>query len=145
VTKRTARARKRVRRKLKGRDLNGYRSGFEYDLSVSLRRNAKRFGYSWEYECEKFEYTTNHTYTPDFFITTRSGKRIIIEAKGHFLSKERTKHLAVREANPDMDLRFVFMKDNKLYNRSKTKYSDWARKKGFKYSIGEIDKEWYDE
>jgi len=140
-----ARQKKRVRRKLKGRDLNGYRSGFEVTIAQQLRKNQKKQGFHWGYESDKFEYSIVRTYTPDFFVTTKSGKLILIEAKGRFLSSDRTKHKALKAQRPDLDIRFVFMRDQYVSKAKKTKYSDWCRQHGFKYNIGEIDKEWLDE
>jgi hypothetical protein len=34
-----------------------------------------------------------------------------------------------------------FAQDNKI-PRSKMRYSDWAKKYGFEYAVGEIPKEW---
>lgn len=53
--------------------------------------------------------------------------------------------IAVREANPALDIRMVFAADNKLHKHSPTRYSDWCVKNGFKYHIGiDVPREWLD-
>jgi hypothetical protein len=51
----------------------------------------------------------------------------------------------VFEQNPDLDIRFLFMRDNKISKNSKTRYSDWCKKRGIKYAVsehGHIPDEW---
>lgn len=48
----------------------------------------------------------------------------------------------VKDQHPDMDLRIVFAKDNKLHSKSKTMYSTWAKKTGIPYSVGKIPPNW---
>ena len=66
-----------------------------------------------------------------------------LEAKGYFRAEDRVKLLSVRDNYPDMDLRLVFQKDNKVHRTSKMKYSDWAEKHGFQYCVGSIPKDTY--
>jgi len=66
-----------------------------------------------------------------------------IEVKGYLRPEDRTKMLAAIEANPGLDLRLLFSKDNVLRKGSKTKYSDWCNKHGIKYAIGTVPKEWF--
>lgn len=79
-------------------------------------------------------------YIPDFILSSRnySGKKIYIEAKGHFRPEAKRKMVAVKKLHPDLDIRFVF------YSR---KVSDirFAEKHGFKYAIGSIPEEWVEE
>lgn len=58
-------------------------------------------------------------------------------------ASERKKLLDVKSANPDLDLRLVFMRDNKITKRSKKRYSDWAEENGFPWAIGEPPDEWF--
>lgn len=111
------------------------RSGFEERVAANLRK--RRILYT--YEDQRLQYFIERWYTPDF--TLKNG--IIIEAKGYFKSSDRTKMLRVKEAHPDLDIRFLFQADNKLSRTSSTRYSDWATKHGFKYHVGEeIPHEW---
>jgi hypothetical protein len=142
-----ARARKRVRRKLKGRDLNGYRSGFELDTASTLRKKRKKHGFEYEYETVVLEYTIPARlakYTPDFPVTNRSGHVWYLETKGRFVAEDRKKHRLLKEQRPDLDIRIYFMKDNPIRKGSKTKYSDWCRKLQIPYCVGELDIEWFD-
>jgi len=111
-----------------------YRSKFEQGLA----RQLEKAGVDFDYEKESYEYTLVKKYTPDFFLPNG----IIIEAKGKFTSEDRRKHLVIKEHYPQLDIRFVFMRDNRLRKNSSTNYSDWAYKNGYNYYIGEVPKEW---
>ena len=100
-----------------------YRSGLEERLGKHL----DKVGCPFLYEVEKFEYVTRSKYTPDFFLPNG----VIIEAKGFFKPSDRRKMIAVKEAHPHLDIRFVFMRDNTLSKSSKTTYTAWATKHGF--------------
>jgi hypothetical protein len=70
---------------------------------------------------------------------------IIVEAKGKLDRLVREKMALVFEQNPDLDIRLLFMRDNKLSKTSKTRYSDWCEKRGIKYAVseqGHIPEEW---
>ena len=130
-----------------------FRSGLEKEISKQLKK-AKIF-YSYE-ECRiKYKYPIqNKIYIPDFKIITRSGKEIIIEAKGIWLYPDRFKHLLVKEQYPELDIRFIFSNSKKrITKRSKTTYADICNGKGrqkfkgvkWKYSDVKIPEEWLDE
>jgi len=79
------------------------------------------------------------SYTPDFFIPNG----IIIEVKGRLTTHDRKVLLGTRENNPELDLRIIFDKNNRLYKGAKTRYSDWAERYGFIYSLkGKVPEEW---
>lgn len=114
------------------------RSGFEDTLADQL----DKAGAWYAYETERFRYTIQKTYTPDF-VLPRS--RILIEAKGYFTSADRSKTLAAREAIEEQgwELRFVFQKaSNKLNKKSKTTYGDWCDKHGFLWAEGKVPRAW---
>lgn len=48
----------------------------------------------------------------------------------------------VKQQHPEIDLRMVFAKDNKMNKHSKTTYSTWAKKLDIPYSIGSIPQGW---
>ena len=104
-----------------------FRSGLEDRIAKQLDRQ----GIPYLYECSKYPYITESKYTPDFFL--RSG--IIIEAKGFFKPSDRRKMLAVKAQHPELDIRFIFQRNNTLSKQSKTTYGDWATKHGFPYCI----------
>ena len=112
-----------------------FRSNFEKVIDAQL----KRAGISYGYETEKLGYVLEKTYTPDFIL--HNG--IYIEAKGYWEPADRTKHLAVRKANPFVDIRFVFQNPwNKLSKRSKTTYGDWCDKHNFQWAHQRIPEKW---
>ena len=56
------------------------------------------------------------------------------------------KHLLIKQQKPDLDIRFVFQNPNaKLTKKSKTTYSMWADKNGFKWSNKDIPDGWINE
>ena len=104
-----------------------FKSRFEQQFALLL----KKLGVEYSYEKGVVSYVLRCDYKPDF----RVGD-IIIETKGLFDSADRRKHLAIKEQNPDVDIRFVFLRDNRITKTSKTRYSDWCEKHGFKYHVG---------
>lgn len=122
-------------------------SGLERRVSEQLNEEQVKY----EYEPEKFEWRDKNprgycsecggnevfqprTYTPDF----RIGSSIYLEVKGRLTRRDRKILLGVRDSNPDLDLRLVFDKNNKLDKRAKTRYTEWAERYGFMYSLGGI-------
>lgn len=123
----------------------GFRSGLEKKVADFLREHKVEFSY----ECDKIHYKvpeSDHVYTPDFRVKTRSGKLILIETKGRFLLEDRKKHLLIRAQYPNLDIRLVFQNPNaKLDKRSKTTYCMWAEKHGFQWAGKCIPEEWLNE
>jgi len=101
-----------------------YRSGLEDNNAKLLKKKKVPF----TYEILKIEYiepASNHIYTPDFVITTKSGKTILIETKGIWIYEDRYKHLLIRQQRPDLDIRFVFTRSKcRIAKTSKTTYAD---------------------
>ena len=141
------------------------RSGFE-DVIIKQLKNQR---VPFDYEPKKLLYRLSRYYVPDFELPNK----ILIEAKGNFDKEDRDKMLAVREMNPEFDIRLVFQSDgyiNKLsktakkkrldirskrgkvtreeteiLNKNRTKYSDWCIEHGFKYAFGKIPLSWIEE
>lgn len=126
----------------------------KFEIKVASQLVAHNINYKYEaYEYEYFEKIKNgicedcagtHTYKrrwykPDFFLPNG----VILEAKGFFTASNRATLLAVREAHDSIDLRLVFMVDNKINRNSPIRYSDWCEKHGFKYCIKTIPEDWY--
>lgn len=132
-----------------------YRSGLEKDVAEQLRKH--RISYRYEPKDGKIAYTIpskKASYLPDFYITTRSGKTIIIECKGIWVYADRYKHLLIRQSHPDLDIRFVFSNPrSRIRKGSKTTYADICEGKGkgqfkgvtWKYATKKIPKAWYNE
>ena len=112
-----------------------YRSKFEEEIAKKLKGSRAK------YERLILPYYKLHTYKPDWVLPNG----IIIEAKGRFTAHDRAKHLLIQEQQPSLDIRFVFKYDNKLYKTSKTRYSEWCKKYGFKYAFTEVPKKWIKE
>ena len=112
-----------------------YRSRFEEMVASSLCEQGAAFSY----ESVKLKYERQCIYTPDFILPNG----VVIEVKGRWLGSDRTKHIAVRKKNPEVDIRFCFQNAyNKLNKNSKTTYADWCDKNGFLWCHKQIPKEW---
>nr|BAR33913.1 putative endonuclease I protein [uncultured Mediterranean phage uvMED] len=115
-----------------------FRSGLEERIAQQL----KKLGVPISYESFTIRYlrpAKNSRYTPDFVLPNG----IVIEAKGRFLTKDRQKHLQVKEQYPHIDIRFVFSNPNQRISKiSKTTYAKWCQTNGFKYAKETIPKEW---
>jgi len=119
-----------------------FRSKYEANIASNLKKLKIVFGF----ETEKLDYTVPekpHTYTPDFVIVRSDKTKLYIEAKGYLDALTRKKMIFVKNSNPTLDIRFMFMQDNPIRKGSKTYYSDWALKNGFKCTIGkDLPLEW---
>lgn len=130
-----------------------YKSGLEEGIADDLTRRGVVFQYelrSLGYRrrvpsgicdaCGHRKVSQEKKYLPDFFIET---PKIIVESKGRFTGKDRAKMLAVKEAYPELDIRFVFPSNNKLNKNKDARYSDWATEHNFPYHIGKsIPTDW---
>lgn len=132
------------------------RSKLEEQIARQLKDNNIEYKYEDRYD--KLRYTIpamGHVYTPDFSIRTRSGKRIVIEAKGIWDYQDRYKHLLIKQQHPTEDIRFVFQRAGcRIRKGSKTTYRDVCNGrargifKGVTWKYGDkglIPKEWLDE
>ncbi len=103
-----------------------YRSGLEVKIYEQL--TDEKVDFEYEPSDKKIVYTipaSEHTYTPDFVLTTESGKRLYIETKGLWDYDDRYKHLLIKQQYPDLDIRFIFSRSkSKIRKRSKTTYAD---------------------
>ena len=115
------------------------RSGFEDKVAAFLDRKKVKYGY----EEIKVHYTVERKYIVDFSVG-----EIYIESKGYFSSADRGKHLKIKKQHPEVDIRFLFQRDNKLGKKSKTTYSDWCKRHGFEYHVcseGTVPQKWLKE
>ena len=115
------------------------KSGLELTIFKQLKAKSKPI----YYEPISIEYTSPvKKYRPDFILDNG----IIIEVKGYFESKDRSKHLRVKKQHPQLDIRFVFQNPQlRLSKASKTTYAKWCEKHGFKYSTALIPDSWLNE
>lgn len=125
--------------------INGFRSGFEERTKDDLTARGVEHGF----ETEVISYVwpeRKAKYTPDFPIKTKTGKKIYVETKGRFITKDRQKHLLIQKQNPELDIRFVFMRSSdRISKGSPTTYASWCEKHGFKYADKVVPQEWLDE
>lgn len=114
-----------------------FRSGLEEKVADLLFN----LGVKYEYESTKVPYILQCNYTPDFLLANG----VFLETKGHLTEEDRRKMKAVKKANPNLDIRFVFQSPyNKIYKGSKTTYAQWAEKNGFEWAAyHSIPVEWF--
>jgi len=120
-----------------------YRSLLEIEVVKMLDKLKKKAKAKVTYESEALPYILpERLYVPDFVVTRKDGSVLYIEVKGYLDRDSTRKMLAVKECNPDLEIVFLFSKDNPIRKGAKMRYSDWCKKHGFKYSIGEVPEEW---
>ena len=104
-----------------------FRSGLEEkvaDLLVDL-------GVKYEYESTKIPYVIHFSYTPDFVLPNG----VWLETKGYWDAADRRKIKAVKQQNPEIDLRMVFQAPyNTISKKSKTTYAKYCEKLGIPWS-----------
>ena len=113
-----------------------YRSGLEKrvaDLMTEL-------GVLFEYEDTTVPYVIRHNYTPDFHLPNG----VFLECKGYWEPEDRRKIKAVKEQNPELDIRMVFQTPyNRINKKSKTTYAQWCDKHNIPWtSYTEIPMDW---
>ena len=113
-----------------------YRSGLEEKVANLL----DGLGVTYEYESTRVPYTIQHHYCPDFILPNH----VLLETKGYWDAADRRKIKAVKQDNPDLDLRMVFQAPfNKISKKSKTTYAMWCEKHGIAWtSFHNIPIEW---
>lgn len=128
-----------------------YKSGLESSVADSMEEQ----GIEFRYEPKTFEYrkrvvkgvcdacggdktSQRCTYLPDFVVGEQraTGGRVYIETKGFFAPHDRAKLVAVKQDNPDLDLRLIFGSNNKLNKKKDARYSDWCEQHNFPYYVG---------
>ena len=115
-----------------------YRSKFEAGIAATLNKNKVAFSY----ESLDLKYILSCSYCPDFILSNG----IIIETKGYLSKEDRRKMLAVKEANPSLDIRFCFQNAKTKLSRGKKRslsYGQWATKNGFLWCHKTIPADWY--
>ena len=120
----------------KKRKTSKFRSGLEEKVADLL----ESLGISYEYESKKVPYIIQHNYTPDFLLPNYT----YLETKGYWDANDRRKILAVKKANPEIDLRMIFQSPyNKISKQSKTTYAQWCERHAIPWtSFHDIPLEW---
>jgi Phage endonuclease I len=116
---------------------SGFRSGLEEQIQELLSDE----GVDAKYEELVIKYTEpekQRKYTPDWELPNK----VLIEAKGRFVTADRQKHLLIKSQFPDLQVKFIFYNSNAtLSKRSKTTYADWCNKNGFEWADWKKDRE----
>lgn len=115
-----------------------FRSGFEKKIWEEAEGPITH-----EPDSVDIRYTTTSRYIPDFQLPNG----ILIETKGYFPPRDRSKMLKVKKQNPKLDIRFVFQRPNNKITKSKNSimYWEWAERHGFKWADGHIPLKWWKE
>lgn len=114
-----------------------FRSKFEEQIAKAFTS----VGLDFKYESSKLNYQLDCSYTPDFHLPNN----VIIEAKGFLKPADRRKMIAVKKCNPDLDIRFVFQRNNPLAKGSKHTYLSWAEKHGFPACVWpNVPSQWFE-
>lgn len=118
------------------------KSTFEDKIIAELKEANRKF----KYEPIKIKYVIEANYIPDLVL----GNGIIVELKGYFRVDAMTKMIAVKKANPTLDIRFVFMSSKSAVqgakvrkNGTKMTCGEFAEKHGFPYAEKHIPTEWF--
>ena len=121
---------------MKKKKTSKYRSGLEEKVANLL----DGLGVTYEYESTRIPYTIQHHYCPDFILPNH----VLLETKGYWDAADRRKIKAVKQDNPDLDLRMVFQAPfNKISKKSKTTYAIWCEKHDIPWtSFHNIPLEW---
>lgn len=131
-----------------------YRSQFERNIAQWLTKHKVNFAYEAERlvyyqnipngfcrKCGRTDVGKRRVYIPDFVLSLSTGKQRFIEGKGKLDVSQRTKFLALSFL---YDIRLVFMRNNKIYRNSETRYMDWAKCHGIKACVfPDIPRSWF--
>ena len=128
----------RVGQYLKDRNIQYAYECTSYEYDEPLRKNRARCA-----ECGSTHLLRTGWYTPDFFLG--GGGNIIIETKGRFTAADRRKMVAVKRDHPDLDIRLLFMRNNKLTKRSHTTYTEWCDQHDYISAVGMPPDTWLEE
>jgi len=112
------------------------------NLEEDVLRQLSKGALTVSYETARLPYTISRNYIPDFVVVLPSGYTFYVEVKGYFRAVDQTKMRAVKEANPDLDIRFLFQYDKPVRKGAKMTYSDWADKYHFPWAIKKIPRGW---
>ena len=113
-----------------------YKSKFEADFAATL--NKKKIVFT--YETLEIDYEITCCYKPDFILDN-----FIVETKGYFSKEDRRKHLIIKKARPELDIRFCFQNSKTKLSKAKNSisYAKWCTRHGFKYCDKFIPDDWY--
>lgn len=121
------------------------RNAFERDILKDLKSKRRKGNYTFDYESEYIPYILEKRYLPDFVVHKKDGSVIYIESKGYFRPADRGKMLAIKRNHPELDIRFIFYRNDKIKG-SKNRYTDWCDRHKFPHHVGNnVPREWLNE
>lgn len=131
-----------------------YKSGFEGRVAAWLTQRKIKFEYekhklpfekkvtnAYCAACKGTDILQGKSYTPDWYLPSYD---LIIESKGRLTSFDRTKMERIRKAYPDLNIRILFMRNEK-YGERRTRYVEWAERVGYICAVdttGAVPSEW---
>jgi len=137
-----------------------FRSKYETEVAANLTS----YGFKYEYEATPLKYhdaivkgvclscgcktvAQHRTYTPDFALKNAAGDTVFfVETKGLFTAENRRTMVNIKAQHPDVDVRMLFMRNNKLHKSNPKTYGDWCDANGIKWAVGkDIPPEWKEE
>jgi len=124
---------KRIAQELKDAGIKFKYEQYSYEYDEPLRKNRSHCD-----DCGGSNLVRTGWYTPDFFLENG----VIIETKGRFTAADRRKMIAVQKEHPKLDIKMLFMRDNKIHKRSLVKYSEWCVVNNYDYAIGHPKEDW---
>jgi len=132
-----------------------FRSKYETEVAANLSSQS----FQYDYELTAFKYhdpivkgvclacgskhvAQHRTYTPDFALKNATGNvAFVIETKGLFTAENRRTALLMKQQHPTVDVRMLFMRNNKLHKSNPKTYGDWCDKQGIPWlSIEDFEK-----
>jgi hypothetical protein len=125
----------RPRRRIKAPPIRKKKFKYKSKLESAFAELLSKNGVQATYEARRFEFVRMAHYLPDWEVTPT----LYIETKGYFSPRNRGDLLSFREQHPGVEIFLVFEEPrNRLSSKSKTTYSEWCEKHGFRWSS--IDK-----
>jgi hypothetical protein len=124
------------RRHFGGRTKSGKRSKLEDAHQLEFDKLRARV----EFEPFRIWYVPKPTfYKPDWLLLDNG---ILVESKGYFETKDRTKLRQILEQNPGLDLRILFANPHlPIGTKSSTTYAMWADRLGIPWAV-KLPKAW---
>ena len=118
-----------------------FASPLEEDIWNAVAR-VKNKKFDIAYESELLKYFIVKNYKPDMILTFPDGRKMYIEVKGFLRYEDQVKMKAVKNANPELDIRFVFPEKGRV-GRSNMTPMQWCAKYGFPCTMeGKIPLQW---
>jgi hypothetical protein len=114
---------------------------FKSGLERTVAANLSSRGLKYKYESKQLPYVLERNYNPDFEMIDHG---FFIEVKGYLDRESKAKMIAVKQQNPDADIRFLFAQANKKIPGTRQTHAEWATKNGFLWCEGAAPEDWFE-